>query len=254
MNQIQPRAHPFLFRGNDTGCLLLHGLPGSPYEVREMGEFLAEKGFSVCGPRLFGHGTHHDDLKRAKWWDWFNSAMDGYYQLSDICSRIFLVGLSMGGAISLLLGSRLAVDGVFVMAVPFTIPIKHANRIRPFLPIISQFWRYYDSGSSDWTDKEAERTHSAYDRRPLRIYGELYDLLGVMREELPNLSAPLRLIYSEDDGSIPTSDAQEILDAVASPDKEVFLIDGSGHNIPRDAKRDEVFHLASRFVDKVIST
>ena len=159
----------------------------------------------------------------------------------------------MGGVISLLLGSRLAVDGVFVMAVPYTLPVKHANIMRPLLPIISKFWRYYDRGSSDWTDGEAERTHSAYEKRPLQIYGELYDLLGVMRNELHNLSAPLRLIYSQDDGSIPVSDAQEVLNSVASSDKEVIVIDGSGHNIPRDAKRGEVFDQANTFIQKVMT-
>jgi carboxylesterase len=218
-----------------------------------MGEHLAEEGYSVIGPRLFGHGTHFKDLNRSRWWDWVNSAMDGYYQLSDMCSHIFIVGLSMGGSISLLLGSRLGVDGVCAMAAPHTVPIKYSDQLRPFVPVLSKVWRYSKRGASDWQDKQAEMTHSAYDRTPVRAGAELYDLLVVMRDELPNLTIPLKLIYSSDDRSIPLGDAQKILDSVASSDKNLIVIEGSGHNVTRDAKRDEVFHLTSSFIDRVMT-
>ena len=253
MNEIQPIAKPFLFKGNDTGCLLLHGFPGTPYEMREMGEHLAEEGYSVLGPRLFGHGTHFKDLNRSRWWDWVNSAMDGYYQLSDMCSHIFIIGLSMGGALSILLGSRQSVEGVCAMAVPYTIPIKYSDQLRPLIPVLSKVWRYSKRGPSDWRDKEAEMTHSVYDRRPVRGGAELYDLLSVMREALPNLTVPLQLIYSSDDGSIPLGDAQKILDSVASSDKNLIIIEGSGHNVTRDAKRDEVFRFTSSFIARVMT-
>jgi len=253
VNEIQPIAKPFLFKGNDTGCLLLHGFPGTPYEMREMGEHLAEEGYSVLGPRLFGHGTHFKDLNRSRWWDWVNSAMDGYYQLSDMCSHIFIIGLSMGGALSLLLGSRHRVEGVCPMAVPYTIPIKYSDQLRPLIPVLSKVWRYSKRGPSDWRDKEAEMTHSVYDRRPVRGGAELYDLLSVMRAELPNLTVPLQLIYSSDDGSIPLGDAQKILDSVASSDKNLIIIEGSGHNVTRDAKRDEVFRFTSSFIARVMT-
>jgi carboxylesterase len=179
--------------------------------------------------------------------------MDGYYQLSDMCSHIFIIGLSMGGALSLLLGSRHRVEGVCPMAVPYTIPIKYSDQLRPLIPVLSKVWRYSKRGPSDWRDKEAEMTHSVYDRRPVRGGAELYDLLSVMREELPNLTVPLQLIYSSDDGSIPLGDAHKILDSVASSDKNLIIIEGSGHNVTRDAKRDEVFRFTSSFIARVMT-
>ncbi len=218
-----------------------------------MGEYLAQAGFSVLGPRLFGHGTHFEDLYRSKWWDWVNSAMDGYYQLNDLCPHIFIIGLSMGGALSLLLGSRLHVEGVCAMASPYKAPMKYADQLRPLVPVLSKIWRYFKRGPSDWQDREAELTHSTYDRTPVRAGAEFYDLLAVMRDELPALTVPLQLIYSTDDESIPVGDAQKILDSVASSDKNLITIEGSGHNITRDAKRDEVFRSTSSFINRVMT-
>ena len=48
-------AEPFYFPGNSTGCLLIHGFTGTPKEMRPLGDFLADKGYSVLGIRLSGH-------------------------------------------------------------------------------------------------------------------------------------------------------------------------------------------------------
>ena len=49
---IIKNAEPFYFPGNSTGCLLIHGFTGAPMEMRPLGDFLAEKGYSVLGIRL----------------------------------------------------------------------------------------------------------------------------------------------------------------------------------------------------------
>ena len=89
-------AEPFYFPGNKTGCLLVHGFTGSPKEMRWMGEYLANEGYSVLGIRLAGHATQPEDMMRMHWQDWLASVEDGYYLLKDQVDHIFLVGLSMG--------------------------------------------------------------------------------------------------------------------------------------------------------------
>src|SRR5258707_12553453 len=55
-------AAPFSLGEGDDACLLLHGLTGSPAEVRPVGEALAAAGFRAVGPLLPGHGTPPEDL------------------------------------------------------------------------------------------------------------------------------------------------------------------------------------------------
>src|SRR5438445_12307653 len=55
-------AAPFSLGDGEDACLLLHGLTGSPAEVRPVGEALARAGFRALGPLLPGHGTSPADL------------------------------------------------------------------------------------------------------------------------------------------------------------------------------------------------
>src|SRR5512146_2812306 len=111
MPEIIPTAEPFLFPGSRTGRLLIHGFTGTPKEMRWMGEYLAGRGFSVMGVRLAGHATTPEDMIRAHWTDWVASVEDGYHLLRGIADHVYLIGLSMGGNLSLLLSTRLPVRG-----------------------------------------------------------------------------------------------------------------------------------------------
>src|SRR5258708_1634406 len=63
----------FYFRGDSNGCLLIHGLTGTPGEMRFLGERLHAAGFTVSGIVLAGHRTTVEDLKTKKWQDWYRS-------------------------------------------------------------------------------------------------------------------------------------------------------------------------------------
>ena len=45
--RIIPGAEPFYFPGGQIGCVLIHGFTGSPKEMRELGEYLNKKGFTI---------------------------------------------------------------------------------------------------------------------------------------------------------------------------------------------------------------
>ena len=94
---IVKNAEPFYFSGNSTGCLLIHGFTGAPTEMQPLGEFLANQGYTVLGPRLAGHGTQIEDMNRMNWGDWSNSVLDAWHLLKPLTTEIFLIGLSMGG-------------------------------------------------------------------------------------------------------------------------------------------------------------
>jgi carboxylesterase len=213
-----------------------------------MGERLSENGFTTLGPRLYAHGTDIRDMRRSRYWDWINSVLDGYYMLNYLCDEVFVMGLSMGGALSLLISTLVPVRGLVVMATPTHIPIWYVEALRPVIPLLSNFWQYRSKGTPDWQDPQAYAEHSAYEKQPVRAGAELQDLLAEMRRRLPEVTQPLLLVYSKDDGTVPESDAEEIRQSVRSKDVRLEWIQGSGHNITRDAKREEVFRLAIEFV------
>lgn len=250
---IIPKAEPFFFPGGQTGCLLVHGFTGTPKEMRWMGEYLAGKGYSVMGIRLSGHATRVEDMKRSRWQDWLACVEDGYNLLSGISERIYLVGLSMGGILSLTFASRrhnppLSLSGVVAMATPSDIPINSylARLIRP----ISLFMPYRAKGSGDWHDQEALKEHICYPIDPTRAGVEVRDLLSDMHCGLSGVNCPVLMIYSKDDATVTpeAGHADKIYQALGSQSKQLTWIEGSGHNITCDLQRQSVFDMVAEFI------
>ena len=253
MKTLMAGGEPFFYPGDrDVGCLLTHGFTGAPEEMRWMGEYLGNQGITSLGVRLFGHATEPADMNRARSHDWVASVEDGYHMLRSLVSKIFVVGLSAGGALSLLMARDFPVGGVVVMSTPPWFPEQRVRQLRPILPLVSKIWRFASpDGQSDWHDMEAEQKQVHYPVFPVRATAELNDLLDEMRETLDQVTVPALLIYSKGDGAIPPESGQVMYDRLGSTDKELLWLTESGHNIPRDASRQVAFEAAAAFILRV---
>ncbi|MES1206311.1 MAG: hypothetical protein ABUS79_10280, partial [Pseudomonadota bacterium] len=65
---------PVAFAGDRRAVLCLHGITGTPWEVRPLAEGFMRLGCSVEAPMLAGHGGTLADLARTTWRDWLASA------------------------------------------------------------------------------------------------------------------------------------------------------------------------------------
>lgn len=92
--------------GSRVGVLLIHGLCGSPSEIRFVANGLARNGYTVLCPELAGHGGTEADLKAASWHDWYESARRGLETLAESCDTVIVGGLSTGAVLSLMLAAR----------------------------------------------------------------------------------------------------------------------------------------------------
>ena len=255
MTQIIPTAEPFLLLGEATkpACLMIHGFTSTPKEMRWMAEFLNAQGYTCLGVRLTGHATQPEDMIRSNWTDWTASVEDGYNLLCGITDRIFLVGLSMGGVLTLLMSTRLDVMGVVAMSAPYQLPddprlrkLDWIAKLTPFMPKSDE-----EPGAS-WFDKEAWKGHISYPQNPVRSIGQLNLLLAEMRAALSRVHVPVLLVHSRDDNYV-LKDSMERIHAglVNTPDKTQLYITESGHVITRDAARLQVFQHALDFIQRI---
>ena len=95
------KDYSITLRGGPVGVLLLHGLGGTPVEMRDMAVTLNGAGYTVACPQLAGHCGTYNDLKVSRWQDWAASAKAAMFELSATCETIVVGGLSMGAILSL---------------------------------------------------------------------------------------------------------------------------------------------------------
>jgi carboxylesterase len=242
-----PSAEPFFFPGGSTGCLLLHGFTGTPQEHRELGEYLSERGYSVLAPRLAGHATQPEDIRRMRWWDWVACAEDGYHLLKDTSANIFVIGLSLGGVLSLLLAARFDVAGVVAMSTPYDLP---EDPRLPFINILKFVKPKFKPEISDWVDKEAEKSNLHYPEFPTSAVLELKDIFTQLRAALQDVHCPTLLIHSRQDKSVYPTHMQSIYDSLGSQTKDMLWLQNCGHNVVRDAERETVFQACHHFIQR----
>jgi alpha-beta hydrolase superfamily lysophospholipase len=98
-------SSPFLFEGGPCGVLLLHGFTATPVEVKLVGRYLHQRGYTVSGPLLPGHGTTIESINACRWRDWVDHAARAYAELAARCARVFVGGESLA---AILLGARIS--------------------------------------------------------------------------------------------------------------------------------------------------
>jgi carboxylesterase len=221
--------------------------------MRLLGEYLNGYGHTCLGVRLTGHATVPEDMIRSRYTDWMASVEDGYHLLRGLNKKIFLAGLSMGGSLSLLMATRLDVEGVAAMSAPYQLPRDYPSWFLRGSSTVKKFdAKSRGKPGSGWFDQAAYREQISYPENPVRSVAELRELLILMREALPKLKLPVLLIHSKDDTYVLPANMDKVFAGLDhARDKTKLLISGSGHVITRDAARQQVFDAVLAFVQRV---
>jgi len=238
-----PQTAPFFLPGGEVGVLLIHGFTATPQETRRMGGYLAERGLTVHGVRLAGHGTTPEALARTTWRDWVASAEAGLHTLRERCQKVFVMGLSLGGSIALHLAAHHPVDGLVVIEAPYTL-----NWQLRLAPLLRRFVPYWPKTSSDLHDPQALQERICYDRFPVSSVAQLADFLRQLPADLPLVQAPTLLIYARQSQVVPARDAELILKRLASSEKELLWLERGGHVVIEDYDREVAYRAAYQFV------
>ncbi len=232
--------------GPGPAVLCLHGLAGTPYEVRPPAEALAARGFACFGPLLPGHGTNPRELARTHRRAWLEAAVDTWDELARTHARVYVLGLSMGGLLALALSARRAVAGAIVIAAP----LQLSGLIRTAVPVLRWVVPWVPKRPGI-LDPAARERHPGYRRMPLAAVHQLVLLGGEVGRDLAQVSQPLKLIYSRQDPSVPVSNAEQVLAGVSSEERELRLLEDSSHVVPVDREGELVAALVVEFVTRV---
>ncbi len=223
-------AEPFTFPGGtEIGAVLVHGFTGSPFELRPVGEALAAAGIGSEGVQLRGHGTHPDEMVGVPFGDWIADVQAGLDRLLARCERAVIVGLSMGGTLTLNVGARRAADARLVGLVTIGAPLVLDDWRLPFAGPLSRIIKWQAWGRPDIKNEAVWDTHVAYRRIRTRTIPELLGLMRDTTERLGQVRQPLRIFQAREDHVVPPRNAELIRSGVGSTDTDVILLDNCYH-------------------------
>jgi carboxylesterase len=210
---------------NGAAVLCLHGLTGTPYEVRPVAEALVGRGVRARGPWMAGHEGGSEALAKTTYQDWVELARGELEKLKAEHDRVFLVGMSMGGLVSLRLAETEKVDAVVVIGTPLVL----SPPIPQILPLVRLFVSSRPKTGSDIQEPGARARHPGLDAMPFSSVAELIKLQAKVIPALSEIEVPILIAHGRLDTTARPRDAERIHREVSSSDKELFYLERSGH-------------------------
>ncbi len=229
---LHPLAAPFHLEGKRPDVvILLHGWTGSPAHLRELGRVINEAGFEVVAPLLAGHGTTLEDMALTGWRDWVRTALEASVGLADRPTH--LVGLSMGGVISLLIAPILPAASVTTINAP---QLVYDRRLR-LSPAYRGSSRIEPADPPDPAPSEMRQYQQQYNGTPIGTVAELRDLMRAAGRNLSRVTCPALVIQSKTDETVKPKSAEIIYDGIASAAKGLVWLESSRHVATLDEER-----------------
>jgi carboxylesterase len=229
------------------GVLLIHGFTASPTEMRPLGDFLYQQGFSVSGVRLAGHGTSPEDLLSTSWTDWLESAVKAYHELCSQCDRVFIAGLSMGAvlAVHLAFTHRPSPTALFLMA-PALYPRSPFLGLSPYLSFIIPRLGKGPKSQAYF----AKHGLYSYSHMPTRSLGHLFRLLQKTRPLLAQLELPIHIFMGRLDRTVAVESGLQLFNQINSQIKTLTLLPNSRHILTVEADACPMFIRINQLIDQ----
>jgi len=119
INLFSGQEHqPFFWTNGQPAALLVHGFPGTPAELRPLGEMLHRAGWTVHGPLLPGFGPQIETLFDRTRAEWIRAVEQAFIELQQHHHPVFIIGFSMGAALALNVTTTQSPTGLILLA-PF---------------------------------------------------------------------------------------------------------------------------------------
>jgi len=244
-------AEPRTLQGTRPGAvLLLHGYNDSPQTMYSVASALHRRGWTVRVPALPGHARTLPEFAASGAAQWIGAARAELAALRDSHSVVAVGGLSMGGAISMIL----AAEDPAVRAVIGFAPYLHSSvplRVMHAMSWIATLGARYVNGGGGRSvhDPVADKQVIAYRCGTPRLLVQLQHVVEAARAALPRVHQPVLVIQSREDNRIPEASATEAFARIGSADKTLHWTTGGGHVVTVDYGHDAIEQVAADWLE-----
>jgi carboxylesterase len=250
--ELSEKVHPVYEKGNDVGILLLHSFEGTSWEMKELGNYLSNSGYTISIPLLPGHGTTIDDLVQTDFEDWYEEAKSRYQQLKAECNHVYIIGISMGGLLALKLAQDFQPDGV----IPISAPVFF-NGFYNGSFIITDIRLFFSGIISLFVKKIKIRRRMSPDICPWEGYighaavnciHSIKIRTSKVRRRLYRVQSPACVIHADNDRTIPIENFYYILRTIKSTEKRGFAF-----KIPNENSSNHILTTHTMVKDRVFA-
>ena len=270
----QPQAtkdHTFRIQGGKVGVLLIHGLCGTPAEVRFVAMGLGRAGYTVHCPQLAGHGGSRKDVMKTNWKDWLASAQTALEEIRKECDTVIVGGLCLGSILGLHLAANNPdkVQGVALFsptlwingwAMPWytkalsllrwrwfadMITLPDAESLGIKCPRVREFVRAA-LAASDGSDVGTAGT-------PASMVLEHRSMVNAAKKIMKKITQPTLIVHSRQDDHADLNNAT-YLQAELPGTVDMVVLEDSYHMITLDKERHVVVERTRSFIERIAET
>ncbi len=245
----EERSFLLLQKRESICCLLIHGAGGSPSEMRGLGEYLFQQGFSVYAMRLPLEISPDASARRPAaaraWWNdhrggkndievnrWNVSLSESEIVLDTLLAynpHTYVIGLSFGGTIALnLLGTHAPMGTILIS--PALYIVKSGRYL------LFQFVRKVLPPAAR---SVAPREYT------------VLDLVERTRMRLQSIEAPVCVVQAADDPIISQKGFAFLKARLQNPKSRFHLLPRGGHLLISGENQQEVFDICGDFIREI---
>ncbi len=233
----------YLRPGQKEVCLLIHGYCDSPATYKYLAEELKKQGYDYYAMMLPGHGTTPKDLASKTWNDWYSKVEKNYLELKQKYARVWVVGFSTGGTLTLRLAQMNPVDGIILIApflrCPKVIGIAPENIFHLLHKIMYKTKYLRKVAPAGIGDENLRKEFVEYRYLPVSTTASLFELASITSQKLSNITSPTLILHGVHDKSADPKMSQELLNAIDSKDKKLRYFENSYHVVVLDKEKDQ---------------
>lgn len=242
---IIPGAGPIALEGTSgRAVLLLHGFGDTPQTLRYVAAALHADGYTVRAPLLPGHGRTLAAFGATRAKEWIAAARDAYEALTADYGPSPVVGLSMGGALGIVLAAETPDMPALALIAPYVSMPRRARVVARFHPVWELVTPYFRSGGDRSIHDEAERAaNRGYGVLTPSLLFELSRVVRRVQVSLPRVRVPTLVIHGLNDERIPPDAAAREYARLGAAEKRLVWTDEGGHVLTVDRGRERVIAL-----------
>ncbi len=199
--------------------MIIHGFGGGRFEIEPLKSFLNDQGYETYCPLLAGHERGRRELASAEYHQWIDSAQEGYDILKSKCSKVIIIGFSMGGLIGVNLLKNNEAAGLVTLSTPVW------------------FWDFKIIAGNIFDDIRKRRKASikryvrSVVRIPLTACLNFQKLLSKTKPMFKEVNVPCLIVQGKRDDTARWQSADYIHRHVKSDKKELKYFDDAPHLI-----------------------